>query len=104
VFSAPLEDRATTCATLDRLGASWSERDDLGKVTVVGAGMKSHPGIAAETFRSLRTLGVEPQFISTSPVKIAFYLHHDEVAPAVQALHAAFGLGAEEAERQHDDE
>jgi aspartate kinase len=101
VFTAPLEDRAMTCATLDRLGASWSERDDLGKVTVVGAGMKSHPGIAAETFRTLKTLGVEPQFISTSPIKIAFYLHHDEVEPAVRALHAAFGLDSEEAERKH---
>ncbi len=101
VFSAPLEDRGATCGTLDRLGASWSERDDLGKVTVVGAGMKSHPGVAAQTFAALRELGVEPQFISTSPVKIAFYLHDDEVEPAVKALHTAFDLDVPGSERQH---
>ena len=76
VFSAPLEDRGATASTLDELGASWSEHDDLGKVSVVGAGMKSHPGIAARTFTTLRDLGVEPQFISTSPIKIAFYVPH----------------------------
>jgi aspartate kinase len=101
VFSAPLEDRGATCGTLDRLGASWSERDDLGKVTVVGAGMKSHPGVAAQTFAALRELGVEPQFISTSPVKIAFYLRDDEVEPAVKALHTAFDLDVPGSERQH---
>ncbi len=93
VFSAPLEDRATTAATLDALGASWSEHDDLGKVSVIGAGMKSHPGIAARTFTTLRELGVEPQFISTSPIKIAFYVPHGDVERAVQTLHAAFDLG-----------
>src|SRR5207247_3116434 len=46
VFSAPRADRGETAAVLDRLGANWGERDDLGKVSVVGAGMKSHPGIA----------------------------------------------------------
>jgi aspartate kinase len=99
VFSAPLEDRASTGSTLDRLGASWSERDDLGKVSIVGAGMKSHPGIAAQTFGILRGLGVEPQFVSTSPIKIAFYVHRDEVERAVGALHAAFDLGSPGSER-----
>lgn len=102
VFSAPLEDRAVAGATLDRLGASWSERDDLGKISVVGAGMKSHPGVAAQTFGVLRRLGVEPQFVSTSPIKIAFYVHHDEVEPAVVALHEAFELGAPGTEQVDD--
>lgn len=99
VFSAPLDDRVAAGATLDRLGASWSERDDLGKVSVVGAGMKSHPGIAAQTFGVLRSLGVEPQFVSTSPIKIAFYVHRDEVERAVGALHEAFELGVPGSER-----
>jgi aspartate kinase len=94
VFSAPLDDRGTTAMVLDRLGASWSERDDLGKVSIVGAGMKSHPGLAAATFTTLRSLGVEPQFISTSPIKIAFYVHHDEVESVVAALHDTFELGS----------
>ena len=93
VFSAPLDDRGATASALDELGASWSEHDDLGKISVVGAGMKSHPGIAARTFTTLRDLGVEPQFISTSPIKIAFYVPHASVEPAVRALHAAFELG-----------
>ncbi len=95
VFSAPLEDRPATAATLDGLGASWSEHDDLGKVSVVGAGMKSHPGIAAQTFATLRELRIEPQFVSTSPIKIAFYVPHADVERAVSRLHAVFELGDE---------
>jgi aspartate kinase len=94
VFSAPLEDRGATAATLDRLGATWSEHDDLGKVSIVGAGMKSHPGIAALTFRTLRSIRVEPQFISTSPLKVAFYVPHGDVERSVQALHEVFELAA----------
>jgi aspartate kinase len=94
VFSAPVEDRGVTAATLDRLGASWSEYDELGKVSIVGAGMKSHPGIAARTFRTLRGLAIEPQFISTSPVKIAFYVPVSEVEHTVRALHDELVLGA----------
>jgi aspartate kinase len=100
VFSAPFEDRGAAAGTLDELGASWSEHADLGKVTIVGAGMKSHPGIAAMTFATLHDLGVEPQFISTSPIKIAFYVPHADVERAVRALHAAFDLGLESAERR----
>ena len=92
VFSAPLDDRVVTGGVLDRLGVTWSEHDDLGKVSVVGAGMKSHPGIAALTFRTLRGIRVEPQFISTSPIKIAFYVPHEEVEHAVRALHDVFDL------------
>ncbi|HWH05659.1 MAG TPA: aspartate kinase, partial [Gaiellaceae bacterium] len=46
VFSAPVEDRDDAARTLDGLGLAWSSRDDLGKVSLVGAGMKSHPGVA----------------------------------------------------------
>jgi aspartate kinase len=92
VFSAPLDDRVVTGGALDRLGVTWSEHDDLGKVSVVGAGMKSHPGIAALTFRTLRGIRVEPQFISTSPIKIAFYVPHADVERVVQALHNVFDL------------
>src|SRR5262249_28713084 len=53
VFSAPTEDRVDVERTLDTLGAEWSSRDDLGKVSVIGAGMKSHPGVAAKTFATL---------------------------------------------------
>jgi aspartate kinase len=102
LFSAPVEDRAETTAVLDRLGADWNERDGLGKVSVVGAGMKSHPGIAARTFSTLRELGVEPQLVATSPIKIAFFVSHSDVENAVRALHEAFELSSAEAERGHN--
>jgi aspartate kinase len=102
VFSAPIEDRAATEAALGRLDASWEERDDLGKVSVVGAGMKSHPGIAARTFQTLRELGVEPDLVATSPIKIAFYVPQGDVERTVVALHEAFELSSIDAERAHD--
>jgi aspartate kinase len=102
VFSAPIEDRAATEDALARLDANWEERDGLGKVSVVGAGMKSHPGIAARTFQSLRDLGVEPDLVATSPIKIAFYVPQADVERTVVALHEAFELSSVEAERAHD--
>jgi aspartate kinase len=101
LFSAPVEDREQTAAVLDRLGAKWNEQDGLGKVSVIGAGMKSHPGIAARTFATLRDLGLEPQLVATSPIKIAFYVPHDEVERAVKGLHDAFELSSADAERSH---
>ena len=92
VFSAPTEDRADVERTLAALGAEWSSRDDLGKVSVVGAGMKSHPGIAAKTFATLHEQGVEPAVVTTSPIKIACHVPTDDVEKAVRALHEAFDL------------
>jgi len=92
VFSAPTEDRADVERTLDSLRADWSSRDDLGKVSVVGAGMKSHPGIAAKMFATLHEQGVEPAVVTTSPIKIACHIPTDDVEKAVRALHEAFDL------------
>jgi aspartate kinase len=102
VFSAPTEDRAATEAALGKLDANWEERADLGKVSVIGAGMKSHPGIAARTFQTLRDLGVEPDLVATSPIKIAFYVPQGDVERIVVALHEVFELSSVEAERAHD--
>ena len=101
IFSAPLEDRAATSAALDGLGLEWSEVDGLGKVSIVGAGMKSHPGVAARTFATVRDLGVDAHFVSTSPIKISLYVAHDDVERTVAALHEAFDLSSPAAERQH---
>jgi aspartate kinase len=101
IFSAPFEDRANTAAALSGLGLDWSETDDLGKVSVVGAGMKTHPGIAARTFATLRELSVRPRFVATSPIKIAFYVPQADVERTVTALHDAFELSSAGAERQH---
>ncbi len=102
VFSAPIEDRTATEAALGGLDANWEERADLGKVSVIGAGMKSHPGIAARTFQTLRDLGVEPDLVATSPIKIAFYVPQGDVERIVVALHEVFELSSVEAERAHD--
>jgi aspartate kinase len=93
VFSAPVEDGADARRALDSLGAAWSARDDLGKVAVIGAGMKSHPGVAATTFATLEREGITPAVVSTSPIKIACHVPADQVDRAVQALHGAFDLG-----------
>jgi aspartate kinase len=92
VFSAPLEDRGVCEELLAGLSVEWSMRDDLGKVSLVGAGMKSHPGIAAKTFATLEEAGVESKVISTSPIKIACHVRTEDVPRAVAALHDAFEL------------
>ena len=93
VFSAPVEDKPDCARTLDALGLQWSARDDLGKVSLVGAGMKSHPGVAARTFATLEAVGIQPAVVSTSPIKIACHVKTVDVERAVQALHEAFDLG-----------
>jgi aspartate kinase len=92
VFSAPVEDKVDAARTLDSLDVRWSARDDLGKVSLVGAGMKSHPGVAAKTFATLEAAGIETPIVSTSPIKIACHVASDDVDRAVCALHAAFEL------------
>lgn len=101
MFSAPQEDRAGAAGALDSLGVRWSEREGLGKVSVVGAGMKTHPGVAAKAFATLAGLGVDSHFVSTSPIKIAFYVPRDDVERSVSALHEAFELAESSAERAH---
>ncbi len=101
VFSAPADDRDAASGVLDGLGVKWSARDDLGKVSVIGAGMKSHPGVAAKAFETLADAGIEPAVVTTSPIKIACHVRSDEVDKAVAVLHRAFELDAPEAERQH---
>jgi aspartate kinase len=93
VFSAPVEDKADATRALDSLGVAWSARDDLGKVSLVGAGMKSHPGVAAKTFAILEEAGIEAPLVSTSPIKIACHVASADVDRAVAALHEAFELG-----------
>ena len=92
VFSAPSEDHATTARTLDELGVSWSVDDGLGKVSIVGAGMRSHPGVAARAFATLDEQGIEPLVVSTSPIKITCHVRRGDLERAVVALHEAFGL------------
>jgi aspartate kinase len=102
VFSAPISDRDEVAKTLDGLGVTWSTREDLGKVSLVGAGMRTHPGVAARTFSTLAEIGIEPLIVNTSPIKIACFVPLADVERAVEALHEAFELDTEEALRAHD--
>jgi len=102
VFSAPFSDTAEVTQTLESLGVRWSSRDDLGKVSLVGAGMRTHPGVAGRTFSTLAEIGIEPQIVNTSPIKIACFVPRGDVERAVQALHEAFELDTEEAARRHE--
>ncbi|MDX6720407.1 MAG: aspartate kinase [Solirubrobacteraceae bacterium] len=80
-------------APLEReLGIEAYSDEAMGKVSVVGAGMKSHPGVAARVFTVLGDEGVNIEMIATSPIKISCVIAGDQVPGAVRALHAAFGL------------
>ena len=78
-------------------GVSLTVRTDerIGKVSIVGAGMRSHPGVAATVFRILGEEKINIEMISTSPIKISCVISADRVADAVNALHSAFQLGAD---------
>jgi aspartate kinase len=102
VFSAPTPDHGEVSAALDRLGVRYRTRDDLARVSVVGAGMKSHPGVAAKAFTTLDGLGIQTQIVTTSPIKISCHVATEDVERAVQALHEAFELDRPEAERAHE--
>src|SRR3712207_3215047 len=78
-----------------------SDDPEMGKVSVVGAGMKSHPGVAARVFATLGDEGINIEMISTSPIKISCVVSADAVDRAVRGLHRAFELGADQVEAEH---
>jgi aspartate kinase len=99
-FTVPREDLRVARAALDpivaELGiASVDTEPEMGKVSIVGAGMKSHPGVAARVFATLASEGINIEMISTSPIKISCVIRNDRVGDAVRALHDAFELGAD---------
>jgi aspartate kinase len=94
-FSVPHEDAAATRRALElvseRLGPIDVEEDaSMGKISLVGAGMRSHPGVAAKMFRTLAGRGVNLRMISTSPIKISCMIAVEEIPDSVRALHEAF--------------
>ena len=96
-FSVPHEDvpgtrRALTFAEQSLGPLQVEENDAMGKVSLIGAGMRSHPGVAARMFRTLADLDINLRMISTSPIKISCMIARDELPTAVRALHDAFEL------------
>ena len=72
--------------------------DQIGKVSIVGAGMRSHPGVSATLFRSLGEAGINIDMISTSEIRISVVTEQARLADAVRAIHTAFGLDADQTE------
>jgi aspartate kinase len=96
-FTAPLTDVARLEAVMDRLvkeiGAELVSVDDrIAKVSLVGAGMKAHPGVAADMFDALAGEGINIEMISTSPIRISCVVRRDDGERAVQVVHSRFGL------------
>jgi aspartate kinase len=97
-FTVPRADLASARRALEPLiaDAGISKLADdatMGKVSVIGAGMRSHPGVAAKVFSTLGEERINIEMISTSPIKISCVVRADDVARAVRALHDAFELG-----------
>ncbi len=98
-FTLPKTDGATAMAALEKIrgevGFEGLLYDDaIGKVSLVGAGMRTHPGVSAAFFLALADAGVNVELISTSEIRISVLCRDTDVQPAVQAVHDAFHLGA----------
>jgi aspartate kinase len=83
------------------LGVARVDTDpEIGKVSIVGAGMRSHPGVAARVFTVLAEQDINIEMISTSPIKITCVIRSEDVPEAVRSLHEAFELAASEVQRE----
>jgi aspartate kinase len=100
VISDDLQSVTNVLEPLD-VGEAIETDDRVGKVSIVGAGMRSHPGVAAKVFRTLGEKQINIEMISTSPIKISCVIAADQVPDAVTAIHEAFDLGAD-AVREED--
>lgn len=98
-FTVPRADLRTAREAITPLaGEAYGEmtaQQDTGKVSIVGAGMRSHPGVAAKVFGVLAGAGINIDMISTSPIKISCVIDSERVPEAVRSLHSAFGLEGE---------
>jgi len=102
-FTLPKTDGQTAMTALSRVqeavGFSALQYDDqIGKISLIGAGMRSHPGVSAKFFKALADAGVNIEMISTSEIRISVVTRADAVDDAVRAVHTAFGLDSAEGE------
>jgi aspartate kinase len=98
-FTLPRDDGHLAMTTLsraqDEIGfESLLYDDQIGKVSLIGAGMRSHPGVSAQFFSALADAGVILEMFSTSEFRISVVVRQDDVPTAVAAVHRAFGLDA----------
>jgi aspartate kinase len=103
-FTVPRTDLGDARRALEPLatehGVEIATDEAMGKVSIVGAGMRTHPGVAAQVFATLGEEDINIEMISTSPIKISCVIRGDKVPTAVRALHAVFALSGEGTIRQ----
>ncbi|MCX7826377.1 MAG: ACT domain-containing protein, partial [Verrucomicrobiae bacterium] len=97
-FTVGTDDLKKALVTLEPLaktiGAGGvTAKDGIAKVSIVGVGMKSHPGVAADMFEALAAAGINIQMISTSEIKISVVVDLQDADKAANVLHEKFGLG-----------
>ncbi len=102
-FTLPKTDGTAAVSALQRIqgevGFSAIQYDDqIGKLSLVGAGMRSNPGVSATFFKALADAGVNVEMISTSEIRISVITRDDVLDDAVRAVHTAFGLDSHEGE------
>jgi aspartate kinase len=102
-FTLPKTDGPVAVEALskvqDAVGFSSLQYDDqIGKLSLVGAGMRSHPGVSATFFKALADAGVNIEMISTSEIRISVVTRSDVLDDAVRAVHTAFGLDSADGE------
>jgi len=102
-FTLPRDDGPVAMTALARLkdevGYEQLLYDDrIGKVSLVGAGMRTHPGVTARFFAALAAAGVNIEMISTSEIRISVIVDEDQIDAAVVATHSAFDLDSDEVE------
>ena len=102
-FTLPRTDGQTAMGALARIQDEVGYdkllyNDQIGKVSLIGAGMRSHPGITAKFFAALASAGVNIEMISTSEIRISVIVDEAQVDEAVRATHTAFDLDADEVE------
>jgi aspartate kinase len=95
-FTVPREDLRVATQALESMEQGTfrelSTQQEMGKVSIIGAGMRSHPGVAASVFGVLAEEGINIEMISTSPIKISCVIGSQHVESAVRALHRVFEL------------
>ncbi|WP_269809958.1 ACT domain-containing protein, partial [Kineosporia rhizophila] len=102
-FTLPKTDGQTAMNALNRaqeqIGFESLRYDDqIGKVSLIGAGMRSHPGVSAQMFAALAEAGINIEMISTSEIRLSLVTRAERLDDAVRAIHTAFGLDSTEGE------
>jgi aspartate kinase len=102
-FTLPRSEGALATSTVQKLQGeigfqSIQYDDQIGKLSLIGAGMRSHPGVTANFFAAMASAGVNIEMISTSEIRISIVCRQSDVERAVQAAHTAFDLDADQIE------